>query len=176
MLIAMAGLPAAGKSTLAFRLSEELGAVILSKDLVRAALFPRPVLDYSSEEDDLSMAAIYRAAGYILQRFPGQAVILDGRTFLRSNHVRDLLALAESVGQPLWVIECVCAEEVARKRLEEDAALARHPARNRTIALYQALKAQAEPLQTPRLVLDTGNLPLEVCAERCLKYLCSAIV
>jgi predicted kinase len=48
MLIAMAGLPASGKSTLAARLASELAGVVLSKDQVRAALFPPPVLDSSS--------------------------------------------------------------------------------------------------------------------------------
>jgi predicted kinase len=44
MLIAMAGLPASGKSTIAARLAKELGGVILSKDQVQAVLFPLPVL------------------------------------------------------------------------------------------------------------------------------------
>jgi predicted kinase len=171
MLIAMAGLPGTGKSTLAAGLSAELGAVVLGKDAVRAVLFPPPVLDYSAEQDDITMTAIYRAAAYILQRSPDRAVILDGRTFLRSDQVRDLLALAASVHQPPRVIECVCADEVARKRLKEDQALARHPAGNRTFALYRALKAQAEPLPMPRLVLDTGKLTLEMCIQRCLEYL-----
>ena len=58
MLIAMAGLPATGKSQIAERLSTELGAVVLSKDTVRPKLFPPPVLDYSREVDDICMAAI----------------------------------------------------------------------------------------------------------------------
>jgi predicted kinase len=36
---------------IAARLAEELGAVVLNKDTVRAALFPLPVLDYSAEQD-----------------------------------------------------------------------------------------------------------------------------
>jgi predicted kinase len=175
MLIAMAGLPATGKTTLALRLSQEVGAVVLSKDAVRAALFPPPVLDYSTEEDDLSMAAIYRAAAFILRRSPEMAVILDGRTFLRAYQVRDLLALAESVQEVPSVIECVCSDEVARKRLEEDRAGSRHPAGNRTFALYEALKANGEPIPLPRLVIETDRLPLEECVHRCMGYLCGAM-
>src|SRR5437660_3011153 len=99
MLIAMAGLPGSGKSTLAARLAEELGGVVLSKDQVRATLFPLPVLDYSAAEDALSMEAIFRAAGYILNTFPSHPVIIDGRTFLRAKHVGDLFAFAQSVGE-----------------------------------------------------------------------------
>jgi adenylylsulfate kinase len=171
MLIAMAGLPGTGKSTLAARLAEHLGAVILNKDTVRAALFPPPVLDYSEAENDLAMTAVYAAAAYIRKTYPRQPVILDGRTFLRAYQVRDLLALAASLREPPFVIECVCADEVVRARLEADLARGEHPAKNRTYDLYLAVKATAEPLPLPRLVLDTGRLSVEACVERALAYL-----
>ena len=66
-----------GKSTIAARVAEELGAVALNKDTVRAALFPPPVLDYSAEQDEISMEAIYHAAATILKASPRRAVILD---------------------------------------------------------------------------------------------------
>ncbi len=171
MLIAMAGLPGTGKSTLAARLAAELGAVVLGKDPVRAALFPPPVLDYSAEQNDIAMSAVYAAAAYIRKAFPRQPVILDGRTFLRAYQVRDLLALADSVRETPFVIECVCAEEVARARLEADLARGAHPAKNRTYDLYLAVKASAEPIPFPHLVLDTGRLSVEACVGRCLAYL-----
>ena len=171
MLIAMAGLPGTGKSTLAARLAAELGAAVLNKDAVRAALFPSPVLDYSTGQDDLCMTAVYSAAAHILRARAGQAVILDGRTFLRAYQVCDLLALAASVGEAPRIIECVCADEVARVRLEDDQARGSHPAGNRTFALYMALKAAAEPIAVPRLVLDTGATGLEECVRRCVAWL-----
>jgi adenylylsulfate kinase len=171
MLIAMAGLPGTGKSTLAARLAEQLGAVVLSKDTVRSALFPPPVLDYSADENDIAMTAVYAAAAYLRKAFPRQAVILDGRTFLRAYQVRDLLALAASVQETPFVLECVCAEEIVRARLEADRARGEHLAKNRTYALYLAVKAAAEPLSIPRLVLDTGRLAVETCVEQSLAYL-----
>src|SRR4051795_5585652 len=115
MLIAMAGLPAAGKTTLATRLAAELGGVVLGKDLVRAALFPPPVLDYSEEENDISMEAIYTAATYIHKAFPERPVIIDGRTFLRSRQVNDLIQRFRSLGEPPHIIECVCSDLVAQQ-------------------------------------------------------------
>ncbi|HVS40475.1 MAG TPA: ATP-binding protein [Gemmataceae bacterium] len=171
MLIAMAGLPGTGKSTLAGRLAAELPAVVLNKDAVRAVLFPPPVLDYSAGQDDVSMAAVYSAAGHIHRRNPRQAVILDGRTFSRAYQMRDLLALAASVGEAPRLIECVCADEVARGRLESDLARGGHPAGNRTFALYLERKAAAEPIAPPRLTLDTGATDLEECVRRCLAWL-----
>src|SRR5262249_29529025 len=116
--------------------------VVLGKDPVRAALFPGPALDYSHEQDDLCMAAVYEAARYIL-RTSSTPVIIDGRTFLRACQVRDLLALAAAVGYLLRLIECVCADEVARERLARDQAQGTHPAGNRTYALYLARNAAA---------------------------------
>ena len=160
MLIAMAGLPGTGKSTLAERLAEQLGGVVLCKDVVRAALFPPLVLDYSREQDDLTLQAMYRAAQHILgtSRVP---VIIDGRTFSKAYQVRDLIAAAESMGEPLRIIECICSDDVARERIERDA----HPAANRTFEMYRELQARAEPLILPRLVLDTGKLSLEECVQ-----------
>jgi predicted kinase len=171
MLIAMAGLPGSGKSTITACLERELGAVVLDKDRVRAALFPLRVLDYSALQDDLTMAAIYQAAAAILRADPRRVVILDGRTFLRPGQVRDLLALASSLGESPRVIECRCEDAVAKERLERDLAQGDHPAGNRTFALYQELKAATEPLAVPRLVLDTGKLSLEECVRHCLEYL-----
>jgi adenylylsulfate kinase len=167
----MAGLPGCGKSTVAAGLEKELGAAVLNKDRVRAALFPPAVLDYSAIQDDVSMAAVFQAAAAILRPRPGQVVILDGRTFLRPGQVRDLLALASLLGEAPRVIECVCDDDVARRRLEQDQADGSHPAGNRTFALYQQLKAAAVPLSIPRLVLDTGTLSREECVGQCLEYL-----
>ena len=149
MLIAMAGLPASGKSTLAACLAQELRAVVLDKDQVRAALFPPPVLDYAAAQDDIAMAAIYQAAAAILRANPQRVVILDGRTFLLPDQLQPFLDLCASVGEQARIIECVCDDAIARQRLEEDLAEHRHPARNRTYALYLSMKAKAQPLIGP---------------------------
>ncbi len=153
------------------RLAGELGGVVLNKDVIRAALFPPPTLDYSLPQDDLVMAAVYRAATYILRAEPRRVVLLDGRTYLRSYQVRDFLDLASSLHETPILIECVCAEDVVRNRLEQDRASGRHPAANRTIALYREVQARAEPITVPHLTLDTGRLSLEMCVTRCLAYL-----
>jgi adenylylsulfate kinase len=171
VLIAMAGLPGSGKSTLAARLEERLAAAVLDKDRVRAALFPPRVLDYSAAQDDVTMAAVYQAAAVILRADPRRTVIIDGRTFLRPGQVRSLLDLAASLGEQPRIIECVCDDEVARGRLDRDQAGGRHPAGNRTFALYLTLKAAAVPIPVGHLVLDTGRTPLEECVRRCLEYL-----
>ena len=59
-----------------------------------------------------------------------------------------------------------------RDRQDHDAAwLKRHPARNRTYALYLSVKEKAEAIAVPHLVIDTGAMPLEECLQHCLVYL-----
>ncbi len=171
MLIAMAGLPGTGKSTLAVRLAEALGGVVLSKDTVRAALFPPAVLDYSAAQDDVAMSAVFAAARLLLANDSARVVILDGRTFRKAAQVADLLTLGCEIGQKPAVIECVCDDAVARERLDRDAAVGNHPAGNRSSALYSMVKATAEPLAVPRLVLDTGRLTPDECLQRVRAYL-----
>jgi predicted kinase len=171
MLIAMAGLPGTGKSTVATRLAEELGGIVLSKDAVRAAMFPPPILDYSTAQDDLVMEAVFKAAAYALRSGLQRVVLLDGRTFLRAYQVRDLLDIASSLNERPVIIECVCDEAVTRDRLEQDRKLGRHPAGNRTYDLYLKMKAHAEPITVPHLILDTGRLSLEDCVAHCFAYL-----
>ena len=171
VLIAMAGLPGTGKSTLARRLADALGGVVLSKDVVRAALFPTPVLDYSAAQDEIAMSAVYTAAEAILKADPARVVILDGRTFSKPGQVDPPIALAAKLGVPFRAIECVCADEVARSRLTADHAAGTHPAGNRTPDLYAQAKAAAVLLRVPRLTLDTGALVLEECVNRALEYL-----
>lgn len=171
MLIIMAGLPGTGKSAVAAALRTALGGVILNKDAVRSVLFPAPVLDYSTAQDDVCMTAIYQATAVILRKLPRQAVIIDGRTFLRSYQIHDVLALADSLKTSANIIECVCEDAVAKARLECDLAQHTHPAGNRTYALYLSLKAAAEPISVPRLVLDTGKTSLEDCVRRSIAFL-----
>ncbi|OWK38327.1 hypothetical protein FRUB_07447 [Fimbriiglobus ruber] len=171
MLVAMAGLPGTGKSSLARSIAAALGGVVLDKDVVRSALFPPPALDYTSAQDDASMAAIYRAAALIRTTSPQITVIIDGRTFSRAYQIADLLAVAESLGEAVRIVECVCSDEVARQRLEHAIATGDHPAKNRTYALYLEVKARANPLTVPRLVVDTGALSANECLARALAYL-----
>ena len=171
MLIAMAGLPGTGKSTLAARLADALGGVVLCKDVVRAALFPAPALDYSAAQDEVAMSAVYAAASNILKASPRVPVFIDGRTFCKPGQLDAPLALAASLGVSLRVIECVCADDVARARLGADHNAGTHLAGNRTPELYARVKAAAVPIEVSRLTLDTGTLSLEECAALALGYL-----
>ncbi len=166
----MAGLPGSGKSALARELAERLLAVILDKDPIRAALFPAPLLEYSTEQDDFCMGVMLQVAEYILQKEPTRAVILDGRTFSQRYQVERAAELATKLGQPVAILECVCSDATARQRLEKDVAQGAHLAQNRNFELYLAIKARFEPIERPKLVIDTDQT-LAACVEAGLVYL-----
>lgn len=168
-LIAMAGLPGTGKSTLARALAEALPAVVLDKDRVRGALFSAAV-DYSAAQNDFCLNVIYQTAAFLFRRDPSRAVIIDGRTFATRSQREALREAASEMGAVLGIIECVCAEATALARLAHDAATGAHPAADRDAALYRRVKARWEPIPAPKLVIDT-DAPLETCVARCLDYL-----
>ena len=163
IVIALAGLPGTGKSTLARALAPVLGAPILDKDAVRAELFAAHEIDYGSEQDEACMRAIHERVVELAGHEPpaGPAhVILDGRTYSRREQVQALQALAARIAAPLLLVECTCSKTLALERLARDAAGGGHPAGNRGPALYRRLRASADPLPEPRLVIDTGRMPL----------------
>ncbi len=175
MLVAMAGLPGTGKSTLARALvallqAEGTEALILDKDRVRATLFQPEDVVHSREQDDLCVDIMLQVAGYLLHHTPDRTVILDGRTFSRRDQVETVVRAAADLGVPLVFIECRCNEATAIQRLAQDQAHQAHLATNRGPGLYRRVKAQADPLTISRLVVDTEE-PLADSAQSCIAYL-----
>lgn len=170
MILAMAGLPGSGKSTIARRLAECLPALVVNKDEIRAQLFSADEINYTREQDAVCFEEMLRLTEDELTRSPGEWVILDGRTFSRSTDLQRVINLAHRLGEPLFVINCVCSDDTARRRIEADARAGTHLAGNRSYELYREIKARQEPLPFPALRLDT-DLDLTTCLSLCLTYL-----
>jgi predicted kinase len=170
MIIQMAGLPGTGKSTIAARLTRELGATLLSKDHIRHTLFTPGQVAYDQDQDDFCASVLHGTAAQILRLAPGATLVFDGRTCLRAYQLRQVRSFATATGQELRIIECTCAEQTAIGRLRADQQAGRHPAANRDPALYHTLRHQADTIPPPKLVLSTDN-NLRTCLTRCLRYL-----
>ncbi len=168
-LIAFAGLPGTGKTTLAKRLTEQLEAVLLNKDEVRASLFAPDDIDYSSSQNDFCMAILYQMAAYHAQHHPERAIIIDGRTFSRRAQIKALQQCAEQCKRPLVMVECVCSTAVIEERLEHDAG--RHVAADRNVEMFHRVKASWEEITIPKLLLATEVENEEQLLKRILRYL-----
>lgn len=168
MIALMAGLPGSGKSTLARALAEATAGRVLGKDEIRHAIFLPEEIEYSSRQDDYCLSVMMQTAGYLLKRDPGWIIFLDGRPFSRRYQIENVVAAADSLGQPWRILECICSQETARRRLAEDAAS--HPAGNRNFQLYLEVRARFEAITHPKTVIDTERT-VEVCVEQALASL-----
>jgi predicted kinase len=167
MIVVMAGLPGTGKSTLSRALADEMGGIVLNKDILRADLFPAALVEYSTEQDDFVQDLMQRTAEYLLARHKKLTVFFDGRTFSKTYQVGNAIQTAERLGTAWRIIECVCSEDVARRRIEQGR---RHPAKNRTMELYRKIRAEFEEIVEPKLVVETGG-GMEGALEEARGYL-----
>ncbi len=174
MIIAMAGLPGTGKSSLAAALATNLPAIVLNKDIVRAALFLPEEIEYSQRQDDLVVNILLQVAEFYFQKNPDRFIIIDGRTFSKKNQVDALVDYSFHHNRELRVILCTCSDKVARDRIERDLVLKEHLASDRDFNLYLRLQAQSDPLQVQHLRVDTGDA-FEYCVQLCLDYLSNPI-
>jgi predicted kinase len=170
LIVMMAGLPGTGKSTLARALAARISGVVLDKDLIRASVFPKHLIEYSTAQDDFVVELMLSTSAYLLWGDPAAIVILDGRTFSRKYQVDMVVAFAKQVGTPLRIVECVCSEKVALRRLQEDSAKGRHVAGNRNAELYREVKARFQEIRRRKLVVRTA-LRLDTCVKKVVEYL-----
>jgi predicted kinase len=142
---------------------------VISKDEVRAALFPERLIDYSAAQDDLCMDAAIRAAQYLATRQRVPYIFLDGRTFSRAYQIDAVITAANACGARWKILHLFCPDKIARQRLEQGR-IENHVARNRDFKLYLELQACFEPITRPNLHVDTSR-SLEESVEQSRVYL-----
>jgi uncharacterized protein len=173
-LIALAGMIASGKSTVAGALAAELGAVHLSSDRLRKALAgvaaTTPVRDaafaahYSEAASEAVYAELLRRAELILRS--GRSVVLDA-SFRTSDMRAAARALAVRCTAPFTLIECRVPAEIARARL---AARALAPSESDGRAqIFEDFALRYQPIvelpASEHVVLDTSGSPAESLAR-----------
>ena len=154
MLIVFRGLPGTGKSFLVSALVRERpGFLVLSRDSLRAGMFPRPT--FAADEKNLVDDLIVSMAEFLLQR--QRDVVIDGMALSSARRVEQFARAAESRGAELRIVQCVCAEKTARDRIARDAGA--HPAGDRGEKLYLETREHFEPIAHPFLTVDTDEDP-----------------
>ncbi len=167
VLVAVAGNIASGKSTLAERLSDALGAPIVDADRTRKHMLGMKATDHpaasawSGPYDPAFTKQVYaevlRRAGVVLAS--GRPVIVDAS--FRSREARaEVQTLASSHGVPFRLLECVAPREVCRARLAARERLS--AVSDATPEILDSFADRFEPItelaDTEYARIDTGGL------------------
>ena len=172
MIVIIAGLPGTGKSTLARALAQRLPGAVLDKDSIRASLFQPAYVEYSLSQDDFCQEIMLQTAAYLLSKNAEIKVLLDGRPFSRQYQRDRVIEFCSHLGTTWATLECVCSEATAIGRIAEAVAANNHLAANRTPELYREIRNAWEPIDQPKLIIDTDE-NMESCIDRAVRYLSS---
>jgi predicted kinase len=168
LVLLLVGLPGAGKTTLARRLAPAIGAVTLSRDDIRDAIFPEALLDYSSEQNQVGTDALLGVLGYLLARPKPAFIIVDGKPFSRQVEIETVKQLVEVSSARLLILHCVAPQGVIEGRLLRGLADERNVRAQRDPEKAARIRAAFEPIEGPHVVVDT-SLEDAVVLEHCLK-------
>ncbi|NBE53050.1 AAA family ATPase [Streptomyces boluensis] len=159
MLIAMAGLPGAGKSSVAEALGRKLTAPVVSVDPIEAAMWRAGVK--RGQPTGLAAYVVAEAvADGVLGM--GQTVIVDAVNAVEAARGQ-WRALADRHGVPVVFIEAVCSDPAEHRRRLEARSRGIEGFAEPTWAAVERVREEFAPWTEHRLVLDTMNdLPSNV--------------
>jgi predicted kinase len=150
VLAVFAGLPGAGKSTLAEQVGAVLPAAVLAVDTVD---FTMRAYDVTEPRPGYAAYGVVAALAEAQLRM-GHHVIIDGVNPVRAARQR-WVELAERLDVPLRVVEVLCGDDAEhRRRVETRYAARAHDGIPDWVRVLER-RAEYEPYLGPRLVVDT---------------------
>jgi predicted kinase len=157
VVVALIGLPGAGKSSIAQALERALGLHRICRDRIRAAMFPG--CTFTPAEKHAAFRAVLTALE--VNCAFGRSSVIDGMTFSRRA---DLQALDRVLGRyPVLAlpIYLACPPQLARERIAQDPRP--HDARDRSPELVDQVLARFDPPPAGCSVIDAAMDERQVC-------------
>ena len=161
MVVMVMGLPGSGKSFLAERLAEALGADHLSSDVVRQDLLKQRT--YSDEE----RLQVYHEMDLRLRQLLSshRNVVLDATFY--SEEIRSIFRrTAEDLEVKLSIIQVTAPEHIIRERVS-----AKREYSEADYSVYLIIKNEFEEPSGRYLELDTSDLTPEEMISKSLKFI-----
>lgn len=159
VVVALIGLPGAGKSVVARALEDQLGLRRVCRDAIRHAMFPRCAYSFAEKR------AAFRALVLALEIncLLGESSVLDGVTFSRRRDLMRVDAAIRRYGFTPVPIYLECPPNLARARIAADVAGDRHLARDRTPDAVTKVLSRFDAPPPNALVIDARKPATEVC-------------
>lgn len=154
-VLAIMGIPGAGKTTLCEWLRERLDVRVVSRDVIRAALFDPCTFT------DAEKAAAFRSlldAIRVNARLD-QASIIDGMCFSTSGQLEQVERAAVDNGARFIAVHCECPVHVAQQRVEEDLREGTHLADDRDPSLVQKVAERFRSIPEWVIKIDGTESP-----------------
>jgi len=159
VVVALIGLPGAGKSVIARALEDQLGLRRVCRDAIRHAMFPKCSYSFAEKRAAFRSTLLALEINCML----GQSSVIDGVTFSRR---RDLARVDSVIGRYKFTpvpIYLDCPPELARQRIATDVANDRHLARDRTPEMVNEVLVRFDTPPPNALVIDASLPAAEMC-------------
>jgi len=190
MLVIVCGLPGTGKSITANQIASDIDGIVLRTDSIRKETFKPGSLDdalKSSNPFHLDLESIFDRQESIPEKFQrliwkqkelvydkllkqvselllkGSNIVLDITAYRKESRER-IYETARKTNAKVFLVECVCDEEILKKRFEKRSRKPDAFSYVDKMEVYQLLKSRFEdPLEDgkPILVYDTGTQKVE---------------
>ena len=159
VVVALIGLPGAGKSVVAQALVDQLGLRRVCRDAIRHGMFPK--CSYSFAEKRAAFRGLLLALE--INCMLGQSSVIDGVTFSRR---RDLLRVDAAIRRYHFTpvpVYLECPPDLARARIAADVASNVHLARDRTPDVVGEVLTRFDPPPPNALVVNAALPATDVC-------------
>ena len=159
VVVALIGLPGAGKSVVARALADQLGLRRVCRDTIRHAMFPSCSYTFAEKR------AAFRATLLALEIncLLGESTVIDGVTFSRRRDLVRVDSVIRHYGFTPIPIYLDCPPGVAHGRIASEIEHNQHVARDRTPDLVYEVQARFDTPPPNALVINATLPAAEVC-------------
>ena len=159
IVVALIGLPGAGKSLVARALSDQLGLRRVCRDAIRHAMFPS--CSYSFAEKRAAFRAMLLALE--INCLLGESTVIDGVTFSRRADLVRVDKTIRRYGFTPIPIYLDCPPAVAHDRIAREVESNQHLARDRMPELVYEVQARFDTPPANALVVNADQRAADVC-------------